>query len=122
MKKLLTIILPLFLLTGCDKPESPAREKKVSQTELNDFIKEIKNNLIYVKGGTFEMGDFGDQIYGQQIDPDSDSKPLHKVELTGYSISKFKIKNKEYDFYLKINNLKRREVKKIYRCGTGIST
>ncbi|EPS2710278.1 hypothetical protein ACTEV4_004248, partial [Cronobacter turicensis] len=63
-----------------------------------------------------------DQIYGQQIDPDSDSKPLHKVELTGYSISKFKIKNKEYDFYLKINNLKRREVKKIYRCGTGIST
>ncbi|EKY3120913.1 lipoprotein [Cronobacter turicensis] len=25
MKKILTLILPLFLLTGCDKPESPAR-------------------------------------------------------------------------------------------------
>ncbi|EPS2710281.1 formylglycine-generating enzyme family protein [Cronobacter turicensis] len=110
MKKLLTLILPLFLLTGCDKPESPAREKKVSQTELNDFIKDIKNNLIYVKGGTFEMGDFGEKLYGGQIDPYPDSKPLHTVELTSYSMSRFKIRNQDYHFFLDNNHLPIRDV------------
>ncbi|EOC1319473.1 SUMF1/EgtB/PvdO family nonheme iron enzyme [Cronobacter turicensis] len=110
MKKILTLILPLFLLTGCDKPESPAREKKVSQTELNDFIKEIKDNLIYVKGGTFEMGDFGEKLYGGQIDPYPDSKPPHTVELTGYSMSRFKIRNRDYHFFLDNNHLPIRDV------------
>uniref|UniRef100_UPI0011A217AF formylglycine-generating enzyme family protein n=1 Tax=Leclercia adecarboxylata TaxID=83655 RepID=UPI0011A217AF len=38
------------------------------------------------------------------------SKPLHKVELTGYSIGKFKTSNKEYQFYLAYNNLPGRDV------------
>ncbi|EMW2234604.1 SUMF1/EgtB/PvdO family nonheme iron enzyme, partial [Enterobacter hormaechei] len=38
------------------------------------------------------------------------SKPLHKVELTSYSISKFKTSNKEFQFYLAYNNLAGRNV------------
>ncbi|WP_420256221.1 formylglycine-generating enzyme family protein, partial [Leclercia adecarboxylata] len=38
------------------------------------------------------------------------SKPLHKVELTGYSIGKFKTSNKEYQFYLAYNNLPGRDI------------
>ena len=112
MNKLLVIITSVLLLTACDKPESPENDKKVSQAELNNFIKDIKTNLVFVEGGDFEMGDFGGLVFGQQIDPDSDSKPLHKIELSGFSISKLKITNKEYDFYLASKGLKRREGKK----------
>ncbi|MEX9251137.1 formylglycine-generating enzyme family protein [Pseudenterobacter timonensis] len=111
MNKLLIIIIPVLLLTGCDKPESSSNDKKVSQTELNNFIKNIKANLIYVKGGDFEMGDFGEKLYGAQIDPYPDSKPLHTVELTSYSMSKFKISNRDYHLFLDYNNLPIRDVR-----------
>ncbi|MBW2956613.1 formylglycine-generating enzyme family protein, partial [Hafnia paralvei] len=58
------------------------------------------------------MGDFGEQ-YGKEhlpYDANPDSKPLHKVELTSYSISKFKVDNTEYKFYLAYNNLSGRVV------------
>lgn len=100
MNKLLIIIMSVLLLTGCDKPESPKNDKKVSQSELNDFMKNIKANQVYVEGGEFEMGDFGEKLYGAQIDPYPDSKPLHPVELTSYSMSKFKISNRDYHLFL----------------------
>jgi len=112
VNKLLMTIIAVMLLTGCDKPKSSKDDKSVNQSELDNLIKNIESNLVYVEGGEFQMGDFGERVFGQQIDPDFDSKPLHKIELSGFSISKFKITNKEYDFYLTSNNLKRREVKK----------
>jgi len=60
------------------------------------------------------MGDFGIKLNGGQIDPYPDSKPLHTVELTGYSISKFKISNREYHFYLNYNQLPGRQVDKAF--------
>ena len=100
MNKLLIIIMAVLLLTACDKPESSNNDKKVSQAELNDFIRNIKANLVYIEGGDFEMGDFGEKLYGAQIDPYPDSKPLHMVELTSYSMSKFKISNRDYHLFL----------------------
>lgn len=53
------------------------------------------------------MGDFGKE-YGPekiQLDTKKDSKPLHRVTLTSYSIGKFKTTNQEYQLYLKLNNL-----------------
>ena len=76
MNKLLVIITSVLLLTACDKPESSKNDKGVSQAELNDFIKDIKANLVFVEGGDFEMGDFGEKLYGGQIDPYPDSKPV----------------------------------------------
>ena len=58
------------------------------------------------------MGDFGEKKFGGQIDPYPNSKPLHSVELSGYSMSKFKISNKNYQFYSKYNNLPGRQVRK----------
>ena len=115
MKKLLSIIISVLLLTGCDKPESPENDKKVSQAELNNFIKDIKTNLVFVEGGDFEMGDFGEKLHGGQIDPYPDSKPLHRVELTSYSMSKFKISNSDFDFYILYNYLSKRTVTKAYK-------
>ncbi|SAH29965.1 Serine/threonine-protein kinase pkn1 [Enterobacter ludwigii] len=53
------------------------------------------------------MGDFGAK-YGPekiQLDAQKDSKPLHKVTLSNYSISKFKTTNQEYQLYLNLNGL-----------------
>ncbi|HEL8126691.1 TPA: SUMF1/EgtB/PvdO family nonheme iron enzyme [Escherichia coli] len=58
------------------------------------------------------MGDFGAK-YGPekiQLDTEKDSKPLHKVTLSGYSISKFKTTNQEYQLYLKLNGLQLKKV------------
>ncbi|WP_245248545.1 hypothetical protein [Yokenella regensburgei] len=87
MKKLTVLLLPLIVLSGCDNPSEPKVENKVSASELNAFIQQVKKNLVFVEGGEFEMGDFGEKVYGAQIDPYPDSKPLHKVELSSYSIS-----------------------------------
>ncbi|MEX9251139.1 lipoprotein, partial [Pseudenterobacter timonensis] len=77
MKKIISIILPVLLLTGCDNQKAPTSEKKITKTELCDYIQKIKANLVFVEGGNFEMGDFGEKLYGAQIDPYPDSKPLH---------------------------------------------
>ncbi|WP_148250266.1 formylglycine-generating enzyme family protein [Raoultella terrigena] len=111
MNKLLIIIMSVLLLTGCDKPESPNNDKKVSQAELNDFIKNIKANLVFIEGGDFEMGDFGEKLYGAQIDPYPDSKPLHPVEMTSYSMSKFKVSNRDYHLFLDYHHRPVRDVR-----------
>jgi len=114
MNKTVILLLPLLLLTGCDRPQEKPPEKKVSRAELNEFIQQVKGNLVFVEGGVFEMGDFGIKLNGGQIDRYPDSKPLHTVELTGYSISKFKISNREYHFYLNYNQLPGRQVDKAF--------
>ncbi|MBB1199810.1 formylglycine-generating enzyme family protein [Enterobacteriaceae bacterium 89] len=111
------MMLPLLLLQGCDQssgsqtgaaPEHNAQD----QARLEQFIQQIKSELVYVQGGGFLMGDFGEE-YGQEklpYDGKKDSKPLHKVELSSYSLSKFKTSNQQYQFYLKWSNLKGRGV------------
>ncbi|MCQ4172030.1 formylglycine-generating enzyme family protein, partial [Hafnia paralvei] len=51
--------------------------------------------------------------YGKEhlpYDANPDSKPLHKVELTSYSISKFKVNNSEYKNYLRFVGSGGREI------------
>jgi len=96
----------LVLLSGCDKPASKSAEVKVEKKDksagLSEFINKVKSNLVYIKGGEFQMGDFGVEHYKEHLplDANKDSKPLHKVELSNYSISKYKTSNEEYQFYL----------------------
>ena len=105
--------LPLVtsLLVACDNtpPIKTAVEADNTQSsaELQALIRQVKNNLVFVDGGDFLMGDLGKE-YGPekiQLDTEKYSKPLHKVKLTSYSISKFKTTNQEYKIYLKMNGL-----------------
>jgi formylglycine-generating enzyme required for sulfatase activity len=109
----LIILAPLFLVNGCDyaKPSPQGARTPQEKIEIQNFISKVKSDLIFVPGGEFLMGDFGEQQFGMPIDPNQDSKPLHKVRLTSYSISKFKITNEQYQLYLKENNLQERKVK-----------
>ncbi|HDG1670488.1 TPA: SUMF1/EgtB/PvdO family nonheme iron enzyme, partial [Kluyvera ascorbata] len=110
-------MIPLLLFQGCDQssglltaaaPEHNAQD----QAQLEQFIQQIKSELVYVQGGEFLMGDFGEEYWQEKLpyDGKKDSKPLHKVELSSYSLNKFKVSNKQYQFYLAWNGLQSRKV------------
>ena len=112
MRKYRIWLLAPLLLSACDNSTSlkatPAPAPSTQHnTELQSLIHQVKANLVFVEGGDFLMGDFGAK-YGPekiQLDTEKDSKPLHKVTLNSYSISKFKTTNQEYQLYLKLNGL-----------------
>lgn len=108
-------LLAALTLAGCDKPADKKAENTISEAELNAFMQRARNHLVFMQGGEFQMGDFGEQAYGTQIDPNPDSKPLHRVMLTGYSMSQFKISNREYHFYLAYNHLPERKIRRAFK-------
>jgi formylglycine-generating enzyme required for sulfatase activity len=108
----------LFVLTlmGCDQSAKsvPGSAAGISVQKRDEFVQGIKKNLVFVEGGEFLMGDYGEK-YGPEglpYDADQDSKPLHKVQLSSYSIEKFKVTNQEYQFYLQDNGLQLRAMGK----------
>ncbi|WP_284968961.1 formylglycine-generating enzyme family protein [Citrobacter portucalensis] len=112
---LLLLSLAVSVMAGCDQnPTSvPPRHSAEDQARLQEFVAQIKSEQVFVEGGEYLMGDFGEE-YGVerlQYDGRKDSKPLHRVELSSYSLSKFKASNQQYQFYLAWNGLKGREVK-----------
>ncbi|MBC3948673.1 formylglycine-generating enzyme family protein [Pseudomonas folii] len=112
-KRTISITFVTLALAGCDQsiePTVPA-PMNISPAEVQLFISEVKNNFVYVEGGKFLMGDFGAQ-YGREqayYDEDNDSKPVHQVELSSFSINRFKVTNSEYQFYLSYNGLSLRD-------------
>ncbi|WP_435952673.1 SUMF1/EgtB/PvdO family nonheme iron enzyme [Dryocola sp. BD626] len=93
------LIISFILLTACDDNSGVLHYVANNPVnELNSYIKEIKSELVFVEGGTFLMGDYGEE-YGPEhlpYDSNQDSKTLHKVVLSGFSISKFKVTNEVY--------------------------
>ncbi|PMZ98306.1 MULTISPECIES: SUMF1/EgtB/PvdO family nonheme iron enzyme [Pseudomonas] len=86
---------------------------------LNMVVQSI-DNMIFVEGGQFDMGDFGwaceydernvcawpcgqdsDQLCS--ISPDSDDDFVHSVVLSGYYISKFQVVLGDFDLYFFVN-------------------
>ncbi|WP_416380973.1 formylglycine-generating enzyme family protein, partial [Klebsiella pneumoniae] len=64
--------------------------------------------MVPVKGGEFLMGDFG-PLVGEKLpfSINQDDKVLHKVVLSDFSISKFKVTNDDYNKYLQITGIKK---------------
>ena len=89
------IIIPLglVLITGCDQTEP--------------LPKDIIKNMVFVQGGTFEMGDFCFKKYGARcaISKNNASLPTHSVTLDSFYMSKYKITYKDYDLYSSENGL-----------------
>ena len=106
----------LIAVAGCDQNPTSVkpRHNTEDQARLQEFVTQIKSELVFVEGGEYLMGDFGEE-YGVerlQYDGRKDSKPLHRVELSSYSLSKFKASNQQYQFYLAWNGLFGRTVDK----------
>ena len=104
MRKLIVVAsVAASLLLGCDQKSTDKRE---SLSEA--LVAKSLSNMVPVKGGEFLMGDFG-PLVGQKL-PFSitqDDKVLHKVVLSDFSISKFKVTNDDYNKYLQITGIKK---------------
>ena len=85
-------------------------EKLRARPDVKALMDKTLKNLRFVEGGSFEMGDFGEK-YGDEglpFDRDADSKPLHKVTLTSFSISAFKTTYEDHDVFSEV--MKREKV------------
>jgi formylglycine-generating enzyme required for sulfatase activity len=117
--KLAIILLSSISLAACAKPTSNANQKASSpitktdlspeqQKLLQQLLEKTKKNLIFVKGGTYKMGDFGPEhsIDGLPYDGNGDSKPLHKVTLEDFYLSVTKATYADFDIYTEVTGQK----------------
>jgi len=77
---IIVIVAPLL---SCDEFSKKKSVLKDNSIEFNKFISDIKDELVYVKGGDFLMGDYGEQYGPERLpyDAKEHSKPLHKIDL-----------------------------------------
>ncbi len=104
MRKLIVVAsVAASLLLGCDQKSTDKRE-----TLSEALVAKSLSNMVPVQGGEFLMGDFG-PLVGQKLpfSINQDDKVLHKVVLSDFSISKFKVTNDDYNKYLQITGVKK---------------
>ncbi|WP_227523165.1 MULTISPECIES: formylglycine-generating enzyme family protein [Psychrobacter] len=104
-------ILPLFTMTACAKepsvdsdgiPKTRSNLTADEQKQLDDFLVQQKENMRFIEGGSYEMGDFGSKVTindGGPIRSESDNKPLHKVTLDSFSMNAYKATYGDFDIY-----------------------
>ncbi|MCE3027087.1 SUMF1/EgtB/PvdO family nonheme iron enzyme [Salinicola sp. DM10] len=87
-------------LTACGQSNADPE----NQQAVDALIKKTKENLVYVKGGSFQMGDFGQvdskagklpYTYGE------DNKHLHEVTLDGYYMASRQVSYSDFYVYTK---------------------
>ncbi|HCM9274265.1 TPA: SUMF1/EgtB/PvdO family nonheme iron enzyme [Enterobacter kobei] len=114
------MIIPgiVIVLSGCDNTNAGTMNLTPQQKkELQTFIQKEKSEQVFVQGGTFWMGDFCSKMRdgGSFCTSDKNNKPVHEIELTSYSISKFKITHENYAFYLEITGQPKQHFDKEWR-------
>jgi len=109
-RKFSSAILIIASLNGCDNSSTCSIAE--NENGLKEYLNKVKAEQVFVKGGQFKMGDFGIEHYKEHLPLDRylNSKPLHKVTLSNFSISKFKTTNFQYQFYLKQTGRKLQKV------------
>ena len=75
-----------------------AQPGKPTVGDVADLIKRTRTDLVFVKGGIFDMGDWGNEE-GLPYDSNPESKPLHKVTLDSFSMLKYKVTFAEFDVF-----------------------
>lgn len=82
-------------------PDRNLRDSAPSAEVLKEFFAITKKNMVPLPGGTFQMGDWGAEVNqdGLPFDGSKDSKPLHNVRLTGFSIGKYPVTYAEFDMF-----------------------
>jgi len=81
--------------------ELDALGKGTTEERVALLRKKVLADLVFVKGGTFMMGDFG-PLWSPEKLPYSDdptNKAVHEVTLSSFSIAKFKTTYAEFDVY-----------------------
>ncbi|MTB66260.1 SUMF1/EgtB/PvdO family nonheme iron enzyme [Providencia sp. wls1943] len=91
----------IVILAGCDNPPTAEQQKQAQQLVNNTL-----NNMVFVEGGTFLMGDFGgkDGKSNFVYSISKDNKFTHNVTLDSFSISKSKVSWGEYLLWINLTN------------------
>ncbi|GAB3049848.1 hypothetical protein GCM10027155_14610 [Acinetobacter apis] len=118
-KKLAMILLSGLAITACAQSNSnssqanriPTTNSNLSpeqKQQLQQLIDKTKKNLIFVKGGTYMMGDFGPEHSEEKLpyDGNPNSMPLHKVTLDDFYMSATKSTYADFDVYTNVTGQK----------------
>ena len=71
----------------------------LTQTQKEQIIQNIMNNMIYVEGGTFMMGATSEQ----GTDASDGEKPVHQVTLSSFSIGRYEVTQEEWQAVMDSN-------------------
>jgi formylglycine-generating enzyme required for sulfatase activity len=101
-------------------PDGNVRDRRPTGEELDNFLRKTRSNMLFLQGGTFEMGDWGPEVNknGLPFDGSYDSKPLHRVTLSGFSIGKYPVTYAEFDIFtaaLRLPRINQDEIAISYR-------
>jgi formylglycine-generating enzyme required for sulfatase activity len=101
--------IPLVEIQSEILPDGNIRDPAPTEDELKEFAATIRKNMVFMKGGTFEMGDWGSEVNesGLPFDGNYDSKPLHKVTLSSFYIGKYPVTYAEFDIFTAARRLPR---------------
>lgn len=122
MKRNIAVVLfSSITLTACAKSTNTTEQSQAvttkqnlsseQQKKLQQLLDKTKKNLVEIKGGTFMMGDFGEQKSPDKLpyDSDANSKPLHKVTLDNYALSAIKATYADFDIYTDVTGQQKLE-------------
>lgn len=85
-------------LAACAQDQAGKAESRPAQDASQALVERIKKQLVHLPGGTFEMGDWGNEE-GLPYDMEQDSKPLHKVTLDGFAMMAYKVTYEDFDIF-----------------------
>jgi sulfatase modifying factor 1 len=77
------------------------RDPAPTSQQIASLVAQTKKNMIKMRAGTFDMGDWGPEVNPEGLPFDSypQSKPLHKVKLDSFSMSKYPVTYGEFDIF-----------------------
>ncbi|MFL6674480.1 MAG: formylglycine-generating enzyme family protein [Massilia sp.] len=102
-----SLLVAFFMVASLHTPtvrtEAPAPTTQPVPTlavgaRVEDLLAKVRNSLRFIKGGTFEMGDWGTES-GLPYDIDTYSRPLHKVTLDSFSMMAYKVTYDDFDVF-----------------------
>lgn len=111
MRSLAQLLIITFAISitssGCREAAGKTVAEKLEINRTN-VISVARENLIFVQGGTFLMGDFGavgkDGMWRPYFPPAAQWNQAHEVTLSDFSLSRYEITWFEYDTYRLAND------------------
>ncbi|MBR5654015.1 MAG: SUMF1/EgtB/PvdO family nonheme iron enzyme [Prevotella sp.] len=107
MKKKLLSIMVLLSIMLCVNAQDNNNDKSEEQGSnassprpLPQVIEDLIENMVYVEGGTFTMGDNNPGLNG---DPLEREKPEHQVTLSPYFICRYEVTQEVWDAVMGVN-------------------
>lgn len=99
---------------GAEAVSSPQTASSASiDARVQALLAKVKQSLRPLKGGAFDMGDWGDGT-GRHYDIEPTSRPLHKVTLDGFSMMAYKVTYEDFDVFTDATGNERIAMDEIY--------